>query len=75
MGVFGYGKCLKGPTHPEYDEWLPNGFNPSHFSIKAVNEELERFGIWHTIFVRLGKEEDIHDIKGVLRKIGVMIGN
>jgi hypothetical protein len=52
-GIWGYSNLLdilKDPDHSEYDgyiEWLPDGFNPDHFSKQAVNEELERFGIWH----------------------------
>lgn len=52
-GVGGYAdllEVLKDKNHPEYEsykEWLPKGFKPNIFPIKAVNEELVTFGAWH----------------------------
>ncbi len=52
-GVWGYSDLLtvlKDPTHPEYDgfiNWLPDGFDPYHFSVETVNTELKKFGAWH----------------------------
>lgn len=52
-GVWGYAdllEILKDKKHPEYEdykEWLPKGFKPHVFPLKAVNAELASFGAWH----------------------------
>jgi hypothetical protein len=52
-GEWGYTdllEILKDKNHPEYEgykEWLPRGFKPNIFPLKAVNEELVTFGAWH----------------------------
>jgi len=46
----GLGDVYKRQKHPEYEdykEWLPKGFKPHVFPLKAVNAELASFGAWH----------------------------
>ncbi len=52
-GIWGYQEVMeavKDPRHPEHEEmmeWLPEDFDPTHFNIESINEELRRFGEWH----------------------------
>ncbi|HYZ22112.1 MAG TPA: plasmid pRiA4b ORF-3 family protein [Rhodopila sp.] len=47
-GIWGYEEkveILANPEHEDYDEiseWMPEGFDPEHFSVDECNAELER---------------------------------
>ena len=52
-GIWGYQDLLKirqNPNDPEHDDWmhwLPDDFDPQHFSLAEINAELDRFVDWH----------------------------
>ena len=41
---------LKDPSHADYQywaDWVPEDYDPTHFSLKEMNTELTKFGKWH----------------------------